>query len=77
MKTALDPRHKKRQKIVEDLFKVEFHKQPIGKDTQEIMKHQKTQEHCCLWHIQSLHRWLFFVPQYPTGSRKNGEFVMF
>lgn len=39
MKTALDPRHKKRQKIVEDLFKVEFHKQPINIVSSEIMKH--------------------------------------
>lgn len=39
MKTALDPRHKKRQKIVEDLFKIEFHKQPVGSETTEIMKH--------------------------------------
>ena len=38
MKTSLDPRHKKRQKIVEDLFKVEFHKQPIGKEAKEIME---------------------------------------
>ena len=39
MKTALDPRHKKRQEIVEDLFKVDFHKQPIGKDAKEILTH--------------------------------------
>jgi len=39
MKTALDPRHKKRQKIVEDLFKVEFHKQHIGPESIEIMAH--------------------------------------
>ena len=38
MKTALDPRHKKRQKIVEDLFKVDFHKQPISLDSSEIMQ---------------------------------------
>ncbi len=42
MKTALDPRHKKRQKIVEDLFKIEFHAQPVGQVSAEIMKHQKT-----------------------------------
>lgn len=40
MKTALDPRHKKRQKIVEDLFKNQFHKQPIGESSREVMKHQ-------------------------------------
>lgn len=39
MKTALDPRHKKRQEIVEDLFKVDFHKQPIGAEAKEIMIH--------------------------------------
>ncbi|MCL5433246.1 MAG: transcription antitermination factor NusB [Patescibacteria group bacterium] len=30
MKTPQDPRHKRRQKIVSDLFKVDFHKQVIG-----------------------------------------------
>lgn len=39
MKTALDPRHKKRQKIVEDLFKVDFHKQRAGNSAKEILKH--------------------------------------
>lgn len=38
MKTALDPRHKKRQQIVEDLFKVEFHSQPISNDAKEIIE---------------------------------------
>lgn len=42
MKTALDPRHKKRQKIVEDLFKVDFHKQPISESSTEIMTHIKS-----------------------------------
>ncbi|MEK9176424.1 MAG: transcription antitermination protein NusB [Patescibacteria group bacterium] len=37
MKTSLDPRHKKRQKIVEDLFKVDFHKQPIGDSAKEVI----------------------------------------
>lgn len=39
MKTALDPRHKKRQKIVEDLFKVEFHKQHISPEAKQVMIH--------------------------------------
>lgn len=39
MKTPLDPRHKKRQKIVESLFKVDFHKQIINNDTKAILKH--------------------------------------
>ena len=38
MKTALDPRHKKRQKIIEDLFKVEFHNQPITPASAQVMK---------------------------------------
>ncbi len=37
MKTALDPRHKNRQKIIEDLFKVEFHKQKIGSGSEKVM----------------------------------------
>ncbi len=41
MKTALDPRHRRRQKIVEDLFKVDFHKQPIGQLSLEIISHVK------------------------------------
>lgn len=30
MKNPLDPRHKKRQKAVEDLFRIDFKKQTIG-----------------------------------------------
>ena len=41
MKTALDPRHKKRQKVVEDIFKIEFYKQPIGNDAKEVMEYQE------------------------------------
>jgi transcription antitermination protein NusB len=37
MKNPLDPRHKKRQKIVEDLFKLEFHKQPVGETARKIL----------------------------------------
>jgi transcription antitermination protein NusB len=37
MKNPLDPRHKKRQKIVEDLFKIDFHKQNIGVNTRRII----------------------------------------
>lgn len=37
MKTALDPRHKKRQKIVESLFKIDFHKQMVNNYTKAIM----------------------------------------
>lgn len=41
MKTAFDPRHKKRQKIVEDLFKIEFLDQPIGRDAKDVMANQE------------------------------------
>ena len=37
MKNPLDPRHKKRQKIVEDLFKQSFHNQPIDRETKKIL----------------------------------------
>lgn len=40
MKTALDPRHKKREEIVEDLFKIQFHKQNIGKIASKIIDNQ-------------------------------------
>ena len=38
MKTALDPRHKKRQKIVESLFKIDFHKQIVNNNTKVILR---------------------------------------
>ncbi len=37
MKNPLDPRHKKRQKLIEDLFKIEFHKQRVLPETKEIL----------------------------------------
>lgn len=37
MKTSFDPRHKKRQNIVQELFKVDFHKQHIGTNANNIM----------------------------------------
>ena len=40
MKTPFDPRHKKRQKLVEDLFKADFHKQKISKDAENILAHK-------------------------------------
>lgn len=39
MKTSFDPRHKKRQKIVESLFKVDFHKQIVNNNTKAILRH--------------------------------------
>ena len=37
MKNPLDPRHKKRQKTVEDLFKQSFHNQRIDRETKKIL----------------------------------------
>ena len=42
MKTARDPRHKKRQNIVQQLFGVEFHTQSVGAETAKVMKHKST-----------------------------------
>jgi N utilization substance protein B len=36
MKNPLDPRHKKRQKAVADLFKLDFRKQTVGDFAKEI-----------------------------------------
>lgn len=39
MKTAYDPRHRKRQKLIEELFKIEFHKQKITYPAKLILSH--------------------------------------
>lgn len=36
MKTPLDPRHRKRQKLVEELFKMDFHTQPASSTAKNI-----------------------------------------
>ncbi len=41
MKTPLDPRHKKRQRLVEELFMMDFHKQRVSVDTKKILKHKE------------------------------------
>lgn len=41
MKNPLDPRHKKRQKIIEDLFKRSFYNQKIDNEAQTIYKNLK------------------------------------
>jgi transcription antitermination protein NusB len=38
MKNPLDPRHISRQKIVEDLYKITFHKQKVNPKTAEILE---------------------------------------
>lgn len=42
MKTPLDPRHKRRQKLIEELFRVEFHKQAVSRNATTVMKHVLT-----------------------------------
>ncbi len=42
MKTAQDPRHTKRQKIVAELFELQFHKQRVSDHTREIMSQVHT-----------------------------------
>ncbi len=37
MKNPLDPRHKKRQVIVEDLYRIDYHKQRIGQAAKDIL----------------------------------------
>ena len=41
MKNPLDPRHKRRQKAVEDLFKTSFHKQRIGELAKKVMDNRE------------------------------------
>lgn len=41
MKTSFDPRHKKRQTIIQELFGVDFHKQRVGAETEKIMNNQQ------------------------------------
>ena len=41
MKTSHDPRHKNRQRTIQDLFSIDFHKQPVGKHTKEILEHKE------------------------------------
>lgn len=42
MKNPQDPRHKKRQKTVEELFSLDFHKQKVSKDSLKIFSKRKT-----------------------------------
>src|SRR5579859_2918096 len=41
MKTAKDPRHKRRQQLIQELFGSSFHKQQVSEKTREILKHQQ------------------------------------
>lgn len=39
MKTSKDPRHKKRQHVVQELFSRDFQNQPVSKEAQDVLKH--------------------------------------
>jgi len=38
MKNPHDPRHRKRQQLIEELFKYDFHKQRVSKEAKEILQ---------------------------------------
>jgi N utilization substance protein B len=38
MKTSQDPRHKKRQRTIQELFSLQFHKQTVSENTKIIIK---------------------------------------
>jgi N utilization substance protein B len=40
MKTSLDPRHKRRQRLIQDIFSREFHKQHVSPEVEIILKQQ-------------------------------------
>ncbi|MBI5044471.1 MAG: transcription antitermination protein NusB [Candidatus Levybacteria bacterium] len=40
MKTSQDPRHIKRQHTVQELFKIQFHNQPISPRAEEVLKNK-------------------------------------
>jgi len=40
MKSPYDPRHRKRQQLVEELFKFDFYKQKISREAEEILQHK-------------------------------------
>src|SRR5579863_817429 len=41
MKTSYDPRHKRRQHLVQEIFSTEFHTQHVSETSQEILKHKE------------------------------------
>ncbi len=41
MKTSLDPRHKKREKLIEELFKQDFYPQRISPEAKEIFNNKE------------------------------------
>ena len=39
MKTSYDPRHQRRQHIIQEIFSTEFHPQEVSADSKEVLKH--------------------------------------
>jgi transcription antitermination protein NusB len=39
MKTSQDPRHQRRQHIIQEIFSTEFHQQEVNSETKEVLKH--------------------------------------
>lgn len=46
MKTAQDPRHKRRQKLVEELFGLDFYKQKVSTPSQKIFSKKDYIDRC-------------------------------
>jgi N utilization substance protein B len=42
MKTSQDPRHRKRQHLIQELFSIDFHKQSVSQETKTILDHKET-----------------------------------
>ena len=40
MKTSQDPRHRKRQRLIQELFSIDFQKQSVSRETQTILTHK-------------------------------------
>lgn len=40
MKNPQDPRHKKRQQLIEELFKIDFHNQRISSEAKKVFLHK-------------------------------------
>jgi transcription antitermination protein NusB len=45
MKTSQDPRHKKRQSVVQELFGVEFHDQVVSSATKKVIQQKEIIDH--------------------------------
>ncbi|SRR5260221_279070 len=46
MKNPLDPRHVRRQKLTQELFKYQFHTQEVSREAKEILQHKEKIDTC-------------------------------